>query len=62
MAKGAAKTNRRGRELDKGLGSGSGRDGQAQPDDRRDGYGQRLGTPPEVRVPAAPLRKKLLES
>ena len=43
MAEGAARTTRRGRELDEGLGSGSGGDGQAQPDDRRDGYGQRLG-------------------
>ena len=60
MAEGAARTNRRGRKLDEGLGSGSGGDGQAQPDDRRDGYGQRLGPPPEVRVPAAPLRKNPL--
>ena len=43
MAEGTARTNRRGRELDEGLGSGSGGDGQTQPDDRRDGYGQRLG-------------------
>ena len=62
MAEGTARTNRRGRELDEALGSGPRGDGQAQPDDRRDGYGQRLGPPPEVRVPAAPLRKKLLES
>ena len=54
------RTNRRGRELDEGLGSGSGGDGQAQPDDRRDGYGQRLSPPPEVRIPAAPLRKNPL--
>ena len=60
MAEGAARTNRRGRELDEGLGSGSGGDGRAQPDERRDGYGQRLGPPPEVRVPAAPLRKNPL--
>ena len=60
MAEGAARTNRRGRELDERLGSGSGGDGQALPDDRRDGYGQRLGPPPEVRVPAAPLRKNPL--
>ena len=39
MAEGTARTNRRGRELDEGLGSGSGGDGQAQPDDRRDGNG-----------------------
>ena len=57
MAEGTARTNRWGRELDEGLGSGSAGDGQAQPDDRRDGYGQRLGPPQEVRVPAAPLRK-----
>ena len=60
MAEGAARTNQRGREQDEGLGSGSRGDGQAQPDDRRDGYGQRLGPPPEVRVPAAPLRKNPL--
>ena len=60
MAEGTARTNRRGRELDEGLGSGSRGGGQAQPDDRRDGYGQRLGPPPEVRVPAAPLRKNPL--
>ena len=35
-------------------------DGQAQPDDRRYGYGQRLGPSPEVRIPAAPLRKNRL--
>ena len=46
MAEGAARMNRRGQELDEGLGSGSGGDGQAQPDDRCDGYGQRLGPPP----------------
>ena len=60
MAEGTARTNRRGQELDEGLGSGSGGDGQTQPDDRRDGYGQRLGPPPEVRVLAAPLRKNPL--
>ena len=54
MAEGIARTNRRGRELDEGLGSSSGGDGQAHTGDRRDGYGQRLGPPPEVRVPAAP--------
>ena len=53
-------TNRRGRELDEGLGSGSGGIGQAPPDNKRDGYGQCLGPPPEVRVPAAPLRKNPL--
>ena len=60
MAEGTARTNRRGRELDEGLGSGSGGDSQALPDDRRDGYGHRLGPPPEVRVLAAPLRKNPL--
>ena len=60
MTEGTARTNRRGRELDEGLGYGSGGDGQAPPDDRRDGYGQRLGPPPEVRVPAAPSRKNPL--
>ena len=37
VAEGNARTNRRGRLLDEGLGSGSGGDGQAQPDDRHDG-------------------------
>ena len=60
MAEGAVRTNRRGRELDEGMGSGSGGDCQAQLDDMRDWYGQRLGPPPEVRVPAAPLRKNPL--
>ena len=57
MAEGAARTTRRGRELDERLGIGSGGDGQSQLDVRRDGYAQRLGPPPEVMVPAAPLRK-----
>ena len=60
MAEGTVRANRRGRESDEGLGSGSGGDDKAQPDDKRDGYGQRLGPPPEVRVPAAPLRKNPL--
>ena len=60
MAEGSGWTNRRGRELHEGLGSGSGADGQAQPDDRRDRYGQRLGPPLEVRVPTAPLRNNPL--
>ena len=60
MAEGTALTNRRGRDLDEGLGSGLGGDGRSLPDVRRDGYGQRLGPPPEVRVPAAPLRKNPL--
>ena len=60
MAEGTSLTKRRGRELDEGLGSGSGGDRQAQPDDRRNGYGQRLGPRPEGRVPAGPLRKNPL--
>ena len=59
-AEGTALINRQGRELDEGLGSVSGGHGRTQPDDRSDGYGQRLGPPPEVRVPAAPLRKNPL--
>ena len=62
MAEGAVRTNRRVRELHEGLGSGSQGDDQALPDDRRDGYGQRLGPPPLVRVPAAPLRKNPVDS
>ena len=46
--------------MDEGLGSGSRGDGQAQPVHRRNGYGQRLGPPPEVRVPTAPFRKSPL--
>ena len=42
------------------MGSGAGGDSRSQPDDRRDGYGQLPGPPPEVRVPAAPLRKNPL--
>ena len=60
MAEGTALTNRRGRDLEVGLGSGLGGDGRSLPDVRRDGYGQRLGPPPEVRVPAALLRKNPL--
>ena len=60
MAEGTALTRRLGRELDEGLGSGARGDGLAKPDDRRDVYGQHLGPPPEVRVPAAPLRKNPL--
>ena len=60
MAEGTVRTNRLGRELIEGLGSGSCGDGQAQPADRRNGYGQRQGPPLEVRVPAAPLRKNPL--
>ena len=59
-AEGTALTNRRGRELDENMGSGSGGDGRTLPDDRRAGYGQRLGPPQEVRVQAAPLRKNPL--
>ena len=60
MAEGTARTNQRGRELDEGLGFDLGGDGQAQPNDRRDGYGQRFRPPKEVRVPAAPWRKNRL--
>ena len=42
MTEGTALTRRRGQGLEEGLGSGSGADGQAQPDDKRDWYGQRL--------------------
>ena len=37
----------------------SGEESHTQPD-RRDGYGQLLGPPPEVRAPAAPLRQNPL--
>ena len=57
MAEGTARMGQRRRELDEGVGSGAGGDNQAQPDDRRDGYGQLLVPPPEVRMPVAPLRK-----
>jgi hypothetical protein len=57
MAEGTACERRPRRELDEGMGSGAGGDSRSQPDDRRDGYGQLLGPPPEVRVQAAPLRK-----
>ena len=60
MAEGTACERRRRRELDEGMGSGAGGDSRSQPDDRRDGYGQLLGPPLEVRVPAAPLRKNPL--
>ena len=49
------------RELNEGMGSGAGGDSQTQAD-RRDGYGQLLGPPPEVRAPAAPLRNNPLIS
>ena len=38
MAEGTTRTNQRVRELDEGMGSGSGGDGRTQPDVRRDGY------------------------
>ena len=60
MADGAVCEKRERRELDEGMGSGAGGDSQSQPDDRRDGYGQLLCPPQEVRVPAAPLRKNPL--
>ena len=60
VAEGTACERRPRRELDEGMGSGAGGDSRSQPDDRRDGYGQLLGPPPEVRVPAAPLCKNLL--
>ena len=60
MAEGTACERRPRREVDKGMGSGERGDSRSQPDDRRDGHGQLLGPPPEVRVPAAPLRKNPL--
>ena len=60
IAEGTACERRPRRELDQGIGSGAGGDSRSQPDDRRDGYGQLLGPPPEVRVPAAPLRQNPL--
>ena len=60
MAEGTELMGRRRRELEEGPGSGSWGDIQAQPNDRRNGYGQRLGMPPEVRVPAAPFRSNPL--
>ena len=60
MAEGTACERRRRRELDEGMASGLRGDSRAQPNDRRDGYGQLLGSPPEVRAPAAPLRKNPL--
>ena len=60
MAEGTACERRPRRELDEGVGSGAGGDSRSQPDNRRDGDGQLLGPPPEVRVPAAPLRKNPL--
>ena len=50
---------RKRRELDEGMASGAGGDSQSEPD-RRDGYGQLLGPPPEVRARAAPLRNNPL--
>ena len=57
MAEGAVLVKRWLGELDEGMSSGSGEDGRAQDDNRRDGYGQRMGPSPEVRAPAAPLVK-----
>ena len=56
MAEGTVRERRPRRELDEGMGSGAGGDSRSQPD-VRDGYGQLLGPPPEVRAPAAPLHK-----
>ena len=60
MAEGTACEGRPRRELDEGMGSGARVDSRSQPDNMRDGYGQLLGPPPEVRAPAAPLRKNPL--
>ena len=60
MAEGIARKRRPRRELDEGMGSGAGGDSRSPPDDRRDGYGQLLGPPPEERAPAAPLRQNPL--
>ena len=60
MAEGNVRQRRSRRELDAGMGSGAGGDSRSQPDDKRDGYGPILGPPPEVRAPAAPLRKNPL--
>ena len=60
MAEGTAYERRPRRELDEGMGTGAGGDSRSQPDDKHDGYGQLLGPPPEVRVPAAPWRKNPL--
>ena len=54
MAEGTGCKTRKRRELDEGMGSGAGGDSQTQPD-RRDGYGQLLGPPPEGRAPASAL-------
>ena len=56
MAEGTACERRPRRELDKGMGSGA----RGHSPTRRDGYGQLLGPPPEVRAPAAPLRNNPL--
>ena len=60
MAEGTACERRTRRELDEDMGSGARGDSGSQPDDRRDGYGQLPGPPPEVRRPAAPFRKNPL--
>ena len=59
MTEGSARVRRTRRELDEGAVSGAGGDSRTQPE-RRDGYGQLLGPPPELRAPAAPLRKNTL--
>ena len=60
MAGGTALVGRRRTELDEGLGSGSGGGSQVKPGNTRDGYGQLLGPPPELKLPAAPLRNNPL--
>ena len=59
MAEGAGCLTRKRRELDEGMGSGTGGDSWTQPN-RRDGYRQLVGPPQEVRAPAAPLRNNPL--
>ena len=59
MAEGVGCMTRKRRELDEGMGSGAGGNSRTQPN-RRDGNGQLVGPPPEVRAPAAPLRNNPL--
>ena len=59
MAEEAELMGPRKRVLDEGVGPGAGGGDQTQADDRRP-YGQFLGPPPEVRVPAAPMHNKPL--
>ena len=55
MAEGAELMGQRKGVQDEGVGSGSRGEDQTQSDDRR-ALGWFLGPPPEVRVPAAPMR------